>query len=251
MTQQTTEADKTPTTEREHLIQMVSEMIHRTVVHYGMWWREVEKQLGREECHAIEADVWKYWFGLQMTRLGKVLGFAVTDGMPTALTQKSESELKALVESLSVNWLAQDGIWFQGVENRHDLQTAQRANDTAWSCFSPFEASCIRALRHLPENGGLDALEEALHHRLYSHINRYSIERPDKSTLILHMNDCRVQSARKRKGLTDYPCKSGGTIEYTTFAEAIDSRITTRCIGCPPDAHPEEWYCAWEFRIEP
>ena len=64
------------------------------------------------------------------------------------------------------------------------------------------------------------------------------------------MNDCRVQSARKRKGLDDYPCKSGGLIEYTTFAESIDPRIKTECIGCPPDPHPDEWFCAWRFSIE-
>jgi len=56
--------------------------------------------------------------------------------------------------------------------------------------------------------------------------------------------------ARKRKGLEDYPCKSGGLIEYTTFAATIDKRIKTRVIGCPPDKHPVEWFCGWHFYIE-
>jgi hypothetical protein len=58
-----------------------------------------------------------------------------------------------------------------------------------------------------------------------------------------------VQAARKRKGLNDYPCKSGGMVEYTYFARSIDERIITECIACPPDAHPDEWYCAWRFRM--
>ncbi|MCD4774238.1 MAG: DUF6125 family protein [Bacteroidales bacterium] len=45
-------------------------------------------------------------------------------------------------------------------------------------------------------------------------------------------------------------CKSGGLVEYTSFAEAIDPRIKTECIGCPPDAHPDEWFCAWRFFVE-
>lgn len=57
----------------------------------------------------------------------------------------------------------------------------------------------------------------------------------------------RVQAARKRKGLEDYPCKSGGLVEYTYFARAIDSRITTECITCPPDPHPDDYFCAWRF----
>ncbi|MBU4462477.1 MAG: cytosolic protein, partial [Proteobacteria bacterium] len=72
-------------------------------------------------------------------------------------------------------------------------------------------------------------------------------EGPD--SFIFQMNECRVQSARKRKGLDDYPCKSGGIVEYTYFAKAINPAISTECIGCPPDAHPDEWYCAWQFKI--
>lgn len=39
-------------------------------------------------------------------------------------------------------------------------------------------------------------------------------------------------------------------LEYEYFARAIDKRIETECIGCPPDVHPEEWFCAWRFRFE-
>ena len=64
------------------------------------------------------------------------------------------------------------------------------------------------------------------------------------------MDECRVQVARKRKGLDDYPCKSAGLVEYAYFARAFDARIKTECIGCPPDAHPDDWYCAWRFSLE-
>ena len=63
------------------------------------------------------------------------------------------------------------------------------------------------------------------------------------------MVDCRVQSTRKRKGLDDFPCKSVGIVEYEGFAKAIDPRIETKCIACPPDPHPEEYWCAWEFTL--
>ena len=64
------------------------------------------------------------------------------------------------------------------------------------------------------------------------------------------MDNCRVQSARMRKNLPDYPCKSAGLVEYARFAEGIDDRIQTECIGCPPDAHPESWFCAWKFTLK-
>ena len=73
-------------------------------------------------------------------------------------------------------------------------------------------------------------------------------EQPE--SFVFRMDECRVQQARMRKGLPDYPCKSAGLVEYSYFARAIDERIVTQCIGCPPDAHPPQWFCAWRFTIE-
>ena len=239
-------ASRTP----EELTGMIVDTLHRTVVHYGLWWQEVEKRLGLEEAIAIERDVWKRIFGLYVTRLGKILGFEVDEsGIPTALKNKSPEELHKLLDGVSANWLASDGLWFQGVEKRHNLPTAQICNNAAWERFSPFEAECIRSLHDVSADDPLSMLAIALEQRLYANINEYSIERTDPKTLVLYMNNCRVQSARNRKGLEDYPCKSGGLIEYTTFAQTIDPRIKTECLGCPPDPHPAEWFCAWRFTI--
>lgn len=64
------------------------------------------------------------------------------------------------------------------------------------------------------------------------------------------MRDCRVQSARRRKGLPDFPCKPVGIVEYTVFARTIDPRLRTRCITCPPDPRVGELACSWEFTLE-
>lgn len=237
-------------TDRVQLACEALDAFHRMIVHYGLWLAQVEQQLGLAESIEVEQGAWKKSFAVQMTRLGKILGFDVDEhGVPRALKGKSPEELKALLDGLSANWLANDGIWFQAVEQRHGMAAAQGCNDQAWARFSPFEAACIKTLRRVPDGDPLDALAAALDGRLYAQINRYTIERHDPKTLILYMNDCRVQSTRQRKGLADYPCKSAGIIEYTTFAKAIDPRIETECIGCPPDAHPAGWFCAWKFTV--
>jgi hypothetical protein len=161
----------------------------------------------------------------------------------------SREELLGFIEAVSINWLANDGVWFQTVEKRYGMDTAKRCNDVCWSRFSPYEAFRIKELLGLSERAGLDGLKKALGFRMYARINRQSIEDVDEHSFIFRMNDCRVQSARKRKNLPDYPCKSAGVVEYSSFGESIDSRIKTECIGCPPDQHPEEWYCAWKFSL--
>jgi hypothetical protein len=131
------------------------------------------------------------------------------------------------------------------------MNDAKRCNDSCWAHFSPVEAWSIKRILGLPRRPGLAGLKQALGLRVYAQINIQSIVEETPGSFVFQMNECRVQSARKRKGLDDYPCKSAGLVEYTYFARAVDDRIRTECVGCPPDAHPEDWYCAWRFHLAP
>lgn len=160
----------------------------------------------------------------------------------------SREELLTLIDVHAKSWLAHDGAWFLAAEEKYGLEAAIALDTRAWEIFSPAEARRIMKAFGIPENGGLDALQKALGRRLYATINRDAVERPAENKLIYKMIECRVQQARRRKGLPDFPCKSVGIIEYTRFAETIDPRIKTRCLQCPPDPTAQtDHTCAWEF----
>ncbi len=232
------------------LSKFVMDMFHRTVMHYALWFKEVEHQLGSEKAMEIMEEVSDKSIGIQLNRLAAFFGFSMTDGVPDRLAGMKADELVKLTSEAGKNWLANDGIWFQAVEKRYGMNDAKRCNDTCWTKFSPFEAWSIARFLELGENPGLEGLKRALQFRMYAGINVQSITDEEEKSFVFRMNDCRVQSARKRKGLADYPCKSAGLVEYGTFASSIDKRIKTECIGCPPDDHPDEWFCAWKFYID-
>jgi hypothetical protein len=219
------------------------------MMHHAMWFAEVQHQLGREKAWEVLRTAYDRSYGIQMKRLARTLGFEMRDDIPQPLLDLAPDALKALKEAVAINWLANDGVWFQAVEFSRGMFDAKRCNDSCWVKFSPFEAWSIRRFLNLPADPGLDGLKQALRFRLYATINVQSITDETPNSFVFRMNECRVQSARKQKGLEDYPCKSGGVVEYTTFAELIDPRIRTECVGCPPDAHPDDWYCAWRFSI--
>jgi len=50
--------------------------------------------------------------------------------------------------------------------------------------------------------------------------------------------------------MNDFPCKPVGIAEYAYIANRIDDRIRTAVICCPPDDHPESYYCARQFTLE-
>jgi len=222
--------------------------LRRIVLHYGIWFSEVSHQLGLEEAIRLEDEVSTSFFPIAMNRLAKALGFQTEDGLPLWLVNMEKEKLISLINAMSANWLTNDGVWFRAVEDSHDMYTSKRCNDTCWTRYSPLEASIIKSFLHLPEQSGLDGLEQALKFRLYANINEQTIERSGDE-LILRMVKCLIQKTRGSQGLPDYPCKSAGLVEFEAFASTIDSRTRTECISCPPDKHPKEWVCAWRFRI--
>ncbi|MCK4762929.1 MAG: cytosolic protein [Candidatus Aminicenantes bacterium] len=243
------EINSTADLNREDTVRLILDFFHRTMMHHAMWYAEVERQLGREKAMETLKTAYEKSSAIQLKRLSKVLGFEMKEDIPGPLLDLPDDTLQKLKEAAAANWLANDGVWFQAVEFSKDMTEAKKCNDACWGAFSPFEAWSIRRFLDIPANPGLEGLKKALYFRLYSVINKQSIVEETPTSFVFHMDECRVQAARKRKGLDDYPCKSAGVVEYSTFAAAIDPRIKTECIACPPDEHPEEWFCSWRFSI--
>jgi uncharacterized protein DUF6125 len=163
----------------------------------------------------------------------------------------SKEELRELLEIYAKNWLAHDGCWFLAIEEAHNMDLAIDMDREAWRKFTIVEAKKIIKFLELGENSGLDGLAKALRFRLYSSINTDRIERVDENNLMYFVTSCRVQVARRRKNLPDFPCKSVGIVEYSGFATTIDTRIETKCISCAPEVTNDEHYCIWKFTMNP
>jgi hypothetical protein len=229
---------------------LIVDMLTRIVVHYGFWFAEVRHQMGMDKALEVLEKATGKSLSIGLKKFADVLDFQLEDGLPKALVDMETKKMDALIGAVAKNWLVNDGTWFQAVEFDNGMNDAKRCNDSCWAQFSPYEAFAIKKFLKLSDQCGLEGLKKALNFRMYSVINEQSIVDEGPESFVFQMNDCRVQSARKRKKLDDYPCKSAGLVEYEYFARSIDKRIKTECIGCPPDVHPEEWFCAWRFSIK-
>ena len=236
-------------TDNREQAQAVIEAVRRLAAHYGLWFAGAVERFGVDKALEMEREAGDRASAIMVDRLCAILDAEQEDGLPKALTGLAPETLSKLVEGLAVNWLAMDGVWFQAVETREGMTAAKAVNDGCWAVFSPLEGARIKATQDLPPEGGLKALAETFRHRLYGVVNEQETFFEEDGALVMRMTKCRVQAARQRKGLPDYPCKSGGMVEYTTFAAAIDKRITCECIACPPDPHPADYFCAWRFRL--
>ncbi|MEW6546118.1 MAG: DUF6125 family protein [Bacillota bacterium] len=172
----------------------------------------------------------------------------------TTVRQKTDPGLgqqewrEKLVDAAKL-WLAHDGLWFRAVEEEFGLEAAIKLDERAMARFTVLEAQRIMRRLGMEPGGGIPALVRALGERLYAYINEQDVIEQSENRVVFRMRTCRVQAARQRQGLPDFPCKSVGILEYSEFARIIDPRIQTRCVACPPDPHPPEFWCAWEFTL--
>ena len=166
------------------------------------------------------------------------------------IEQLSPKMLQAMLTDFAKNWLAHDGLWFQVVEKQFGLEKAIELDREAWEKFTVIEAKRIMARHNISEDSGLDGLKKALGFRMYAFVNKQEIRNEADRSFEFYMVDCRVQSARRRKQMPLFPCKSVGIVEYSGFARTIDPKIETECIACPPDeAAGKDFYCGWRFSI--
>jgi hypothetical protein len=160
-----------------------------------------------------------------------------------------QEDVSQALTDAAKNWVAMDGLWFQAVEQAYGMDAALAMDRMVWEQFAVIEAQRIKERLALPEKGGLDALEIAFKNRLVSLLNKLEIFRPDENTLIVTTKTCRVQAARTRKGMAQFPCRSVGMVEFPVFARTIDARIMTTCLSCPPETLPGTPYCSWKFTL--
>lgn len=165
-----------------------------------------------------------------------------------ALMDLSKEQLIDLLEIYAKNWLALDGVWFQSIEQKHGMAEAMEHDAAAWERFTRIEAKRIKQFLHLPERAGLEGLKQALGLRFYANLNEDEVI-IEGNTLLYRTLECRVQTARGRKGMEYHPCKPVGLIEYTGFAQVIDDRFTCECVSCYPEISDDSCCCAWLFTL--
>lgn len=167
-----------------------------------------------------------------------------------SLDNLSNEQLKELVQIYARNIYALDGVWFQSIEQKEGMDAAMLHDRNAWRRFTETEARRIKNFLALPDQAGLDGLEKALRIRFSALANPQVELINENDSLIYRVVDCRVQTARKKKGMEYHPCKSVGIIEHAYFAKIIDERIDCETISCFPDVTDNLCACSWRFTIK-
>ena len=141
-----------------------------------------------------------------------------------------------------------DALWFLAVEDRFGLDAAVELDEKVWEDMGRRSARDIKRGFKIEEKG-LRGFVKAIKYFPWTIIIGYEIEESDDKVTI-KVPSCPPQVARIKSGKGEFPCKEMRFREFRAFAAEIDERIKVKCVFAPPDEHPEDCFCMWEFRIK-
>jgi hypothetical protein len=147
------------------------------------------------------------------------------------------------------NMWAVDGFYYLFIEEKYGAEVATEIDRKVWEVMGKIEARKIKKLFGI-DKSDITSVMKALSY------SGWSMDLEDKEIIvekdrgILRNTKCRVQSTRLSNGLKEFGCKLVRWDFLKAFARELNPDIVVSCNFCPPDKHPNDLWCEWEFKIK-
>ena len=91
----------------------------RIFFHYQLWFQQVSQKFGETVAKEMDLVVKEKSEGIKINRFSKIFEYDSNTEFEIQIVKLSEKQLVDLRKAMALNWLANDGIWFQEVENQN------------------------------------------------------------------------------------------------------------------------------------
>ncbi|NWG11409.1 hypothetical protein HXY33_06670 [Candidatus Bathyarchaeota archaeon] len=142
-----------------------------------------------------------------------------------------------------------DGLYFLGIEKRFGTEAAAEIDVGVWEVMAQIEAKSLQRIFNVGENPDIATIISLLRRSSWALDQPFKAIEVGATRSVLSINRCRTQEARLGKGLAEFPCKPVRFGYLRNFAKTLNPRVEVNCLVCPPDKHPKEKWCEWEFKL--
>jgi hypothetical protein len=140
-----------------------------------------------------------------------------------------------------------DGLYFLGIEKKFGTDAATEIDAGVWETMATIEAKSLQKMFRISENPDVSTIIDLLRKTSWALDQPFKTIEANGKRAILSISKCRTQEARLSKGLTEFPCKKVRFGYLRSFAKTLNPKAEVNCIVCPPDKHPKDLWCRWEF----
>ncbi len=142
-----------------------------------------------------------------------------------------------------------DGLYFLGIEKKLGPKQQPKSTPASGKRWPLSKREASRKLIQTSENPNIPQIIDLLRMSSWALDQPFkTIEISDKKA-VLWVKKCRTQETRLNKGLTEFPCKNVRHGYLKNFAKTLNPEVKVNCSFCPPDKHPKDSWCEWEFTL--
>ena len=142
-----------------------------------------------------------------------------------------------------------DGLYFLGIEKKFGTEAATEIDAGVWEAMAGIEAKSLQKMFGVGENPDVPVIMDLLQKSSWALDQSLKTVEVSGSRAVLGIDRCRTQEARLSKGLAEFPCKKVRFGYLKNFAKTLNPNVKVKCLVCPPDKHPKDSWCRWEFTV--
>jgi hypothetical protein len=142
-----------------------------------------------------------------------------------------------------------DGLYFLGIEKKFGTEAATEIDAGVWESMAAIEAKSLQRMFKVGENPDVATIIDLLRKSSWTLDQPFKTIEIGNKRAILSIDRCRTQEARLSKSLCEFPCKKVRFGYLKNFAKTLNPKAEVNCLVCPPDKHPKDLWCKWEFTL--
>ncbi len=140
-----------------------------------------------------------------------------------------------------------DGLYFLSIEKKFGTEAATEIDAEVWANMARIEAKSLQKAFGIINNPDVPTIMLLLRRSSWALDQPFKTIEINDSRAVLSVNRCRTQETRLGKGLCEFPCKAVRFGYLRNFANTLNPEVKVNCLACPPDPHPKDEWCKWEF----
>lgn len=142
-----------------------------------------------------------------------------------------------------------DGLYFLGIEKKFGTEAATEIDAGVWETMAGIEAKTLGKMFGISESPDVPTIMDLLRRSSWALDQPFKTIEVNAKRAVLGVDRCRTQETRLDKGLEEFPCKKVRYAYLKGFAKSLNPDVKVNCLVCPPDKHPRDSWCKWEFTL--
>ncbi len=163
------------------------------------------------------------------------------------LSKLSKTELLDYIDMFQKNWWNLQNNYMLYINTEYGEEAAVKADGTCFTANAKVQMYRLRKMFGLKDD--LPSLMDAIVLSTIWANCDYDLTKIDNEKFRIKVTNCYQQVRRLEDGMGELPCKPAGIAICEAAAEVINPRAKVKCLVCPPDEHPQDVWCEWEYEI--